>query len=189
MRGSAGSGNDRGEATLHRGLRVVEKQVGRSVRRDDAGFMGNAQPLQHFHCVTHRFPIGLGTHHDADSRLSGRIFHRGRRPLKPLLYAYSAALQPANFAHPMDKRLLDILCCPTTKSPLRLLTEAELAALNSAILADGVVTANGTRTPSAITNGLITRDGRSIYRLDDDIPVMLADEAIATAQIANFPRT
>jgi uncharacterized protein YbaR (Trm112 family) len=35
---------------------------------------------------------------------------------------------------------------------------------------------------------LITRDGRTIYRIEDDIPVMLADEAIATAQIADFPR-
>jgi uncharacterized protein YbaR (Trm112 family) len=89
----------------------------------------------------------------------------------------------------MDKRLLDILCCPVTKSPLRLLAEAELAALNGAILAaQGVVSANGARVPAAIAGGLITLDGRSIYRLEDDIPVMLADEAIATSQFTNFPR-
>lgn len=88
----------------------------------------------------------------------------------------------------MDKRLLDILCCPVTKSPLRPLVEAELDALNRAILADGVLTRNGTRVAAAIPSGLITRDGLSIYRLDDDIPVMLADEAIATTQLANFPR-
>ncbi|MEO5559322.1 MAG: Trm112 family protein [Dokdonella sp.] len=88
----------------------------------------------------------------------------------------------------MDKRLLDILCCPVTKSPLRLLTETELTALNSAILAGDVVSANGTRVRNAIVGGLITRDARSIYRLDDDIPVMLADEAIAAAQLINFPR-
>jgi uncharacterized protein YbaR (Trm112 family) len=39
------------------------------------------------------------------------------------------------------------------------------------------------------TAGLVTRDGRTIYRIEDDIPVMLADEGIATAQIADFPRT
>lgn len=88
----------------------------------------------------------------------------------------------------MDKRLLDILCCPVTKSPLRMLTETELTALNSAILAGDVVSANGASVPHAIVGGLITRDARSIYRLDDDIPVMLADEAIAVAQLINFPR-
>lgn len=88
----------------------------------------------------------------------------------------------------MDKRLLDILCCPVTKSPLRLLSETELIALNGAILAGDVVSANGARVPNAIVGGLITRDARSIYRLDDDIPVMLTDEAIAVAQLINFPR-
>ncbi|MEO6689573.1 MAG: Trm112 family protein [Dokdonella sp.] len=87
----------------------------------------------------------------------------------------------------MDKRLLDILCCPVTKSPLRLLNETELAALNSAIAAGGVVSANGARIQGAIAEGLITRNARSIYRVDDDIPVMLADEAIATSQVTNFP--
>ena len=41
-------------------------------------------------------------------------------------------------------------------------------------------------TPTAAA--LITRDGRSIYRIEDDIPVMLPDEAIATAQISDFPQ-
>jgi uncharacterized protein YbaR (Trm112 family) len=34
---------------------------------------------------------------------------------------------------------------------------------------------------------LITRDRHTIYRIDDDIPVMLADEAVATAQLGDFP--
>ena len=88
----------------------------------------------------------------------------------------------------MDKRLLDILCCPTTRSGLRLMAEAELAALNQSILADGVVSGGGVRISVAVASGLITRDNRTIYRIEDDIPVMLADEAIATAQIANFPQ-
>ena len=37
----------------------------------------------------------------------------------------------------MDRKLLDILCCPTTKQPLALLNKAELAALNQAIAAGG----------------------------------------------------
>jgi uncharacterized protein YbaR (Trm112 family) len=88
----------------------------------------------------------------------------------------------------MDKRLLDILCCPTTKLPLRLLGEGELSALNSAIANAEVADAGGTRLSAAVGAGLITRDGRTIYRVEDDIPVMLADAAIATAQLTDFPR-
>lgn len=87
----------------------------------------------------------------------------------------------------MDKRLLDILCCPTTKAPLRLLSDAELAALNQAIGTNGVRFGNGAQVVAAVTAGLITRDRRTIYRIEDDIPVMLADEAIAIDQLDGFP--
>jgi uncharacterized protein YbaR (Trm112 family) len=88
----------------------------------------------------------------------------------------------------MDKRLLDILCCPTTKLPVRLLDDGELAALNRAIAQSEVADAGGTRIGTGVTAGLITRDGRTIYRVEDDIPIMLADAAIATAQLGDFPR-
>ena len=89
----------------------------------------------------------------------------------------------------IDRRLLDILCCPVTKAPVRPLAPAELEALNRAIAAGAVRTEGGMPIATAAAAALITRDGRTIYRVDDDIPVMLADEAVATAQIADFPRT
>ncbi|HVV96802.1 MAG TPA: Trm112 family protein [Rhodanobacteraceae bacterium] len=88
----------------------------------------------------------------------------------------------------LDRRLLDILCCPVTKTPVRVLTQAELDALNRAIAAGNVRFESGTVLSMPATAGLITRDGRTIYRIEDEIPVMLADEGIATAQIADFPR-
>jgi uncharacterized protein YbaR (Trm112 family) len=87
----------------------------------------------------------------------------------------------------MDKRLLDILCCPTTKQPLRVLRRDELDALNRAVAAGEVRNASVV-IDRALQAGLITRDGKLVYRIDDDIPVMLADEAIATAQVREFPR-
>ena len=86
----------------------------------------------------------------------------------------------------MDKRLLDILCCPTTRLPLRLLDAGELTALNRAIGEGAVADAGGTRIGEPLGAGLITRDGRTIYRVEDDIPVMLADQAIAAAGVAGF---
>jgi uncharacterized protein len=101
---------------------------------------------------------------------------------------YSASAAPDCANKMIDRRLLDILCCPVTKSPVRLLSSAELEALNRAIAEGALRTEAGASLKVAATAGLITRDGRTIYRIEDDIPVMLADEAIATAQIADFPR-
>ena len=88
----------------------------------------------------------------------------------------------------MDKRLLDILCCPVTKVPVRPLVRNELDALNNAISAGGVQTTASVMVSSALQGGLITSDGKLIYRIEDDIPVMLADEAIGTTQLSAFPR-
>ena len=89
----------------------------------------------------------------------------------------------------MDKRLLDILCDPVTKSPVRALSAAELDALGRAVAAGKISTEGGAPLKAAPSAGLITRDGRTIYRIEDDIPVMLPDEAIAVAQIEDFPRS
>lgn len=88
----------------------------------------------------------------------------------------------------IDRRLLDILCCPATRVPVRPLSAAELEALNRAIGEGTVRTEAGSSLKTAAAAGLITRDGRTIYRIEDDIPVMLADEGVATAQIEGFPK-
>jgi uncharacterized protein YbaR (Trm112 family) len=88
----------------------------------------------------------------------------------------------------IDRRLLDILCDPVTKSPVRYLSAGELDALNRAIALGTLRTEAGTPLTAPAAGALITRDGRSIYRIEDDIPVMLPDEAIPTAQISDFPR-
>lgn len=88
----------------------------------------------------------------------------------------------------MDRKLLDILCCPTSKQPLALLGGAELEAMNRAIAAGGVTRADGSPQSEPLDAGLITRDRRTAYRIDDGIPVLLADEALATDAIDGFPR-
>jgi uncharacterized protein YbaR (Trm112 family) len=87
----------------------------------------------------------------------------------------------------LDRRLLDILCCPVSKVPVLPLSRAQLADLNRRIAAGGVLSVGGAAIPTALADGLITRDGRVIYRVDDGIPVMLADEGIGTTQFDGFP--
>lgn len=88
----------------------------------------------------------------------------------------------------MDRKLLDILCCPATRQPLALLDAGDLAIINRAIAAGGVARADGSPQAEALQAGLVTRDRRTVYRLDDGIPVLLADEGLATAQFPDFPR-
>ncbi|HET7931181.1 MAG TPA: hypothetical protein VFL63_07320 [Rhodanobacteraceae bacterium] len=87
----------------------------------------------------------------------------------------------------MDKRLLDILCDPVTKTPVRPLRRDELEALNRAIGAGSVDTVGGQKVAAPLAAGLITSDRKVVYRIEDDIPVMLADEGIGTLQLADFP--
>ena len=89
--------------------------------------------------------------------------------------------------HAMDRKLLDILVCPTTRLPLSLLEPAGLDALNRAIAAGGVRQADDSRCTGAVREALVTRDRKTVYRVDDGIPVLLAEEAIATAQVDGFP--
>lgn len=89
----------------------------------------------------------------------------------------------------MDKRLLDILCCPVSKTPVRLLGRGELEAINTAIERGEVDTVAGARVQQRLGEGLITVDGKVVYRVDDGIPVMLPEEGIGTVQLKDFPAT
>ena len=88
----------------------------------------------------------------------------------------------------MDRKLLDILCCPASKQALALLNKAELRALNEAIAAGGLKRIDGSPQSVPIKEGLITRDHQTVYRIEDGIPVLLSDEGIATALVPDFPR-
>jgi uncharacterized protein YbaR (Trm112 family) len=87
----------------------------------------------------------------------------------------------------MDKRLLDILCDPVTKTPVNPLSKNQLDALNRAVARGGLHNVSGAAVSTPLQAGLITTDGKVIYRIEDDIPVMLADEAIGTVQLDAFP--
>lgn len=87
----------------------------------------------------------------------------------------------------LDKRLLDILCCPVSKQPLQLLSGRQLELVKRAQHAGTLKRANGEPATEAPDSGLLTRDGKTVYLIVDGIPVMLADEAIPVAQFETFP--
>jgi len=87
----------------------------------------------------------------------------------------------------MDKRLLDILCDPVTRVPLKLLSKLQLERLNQAIRDQQVQTTAGHPWSQELSAGLISMDGKVMYRIDDGIPVLLAEEGIGTTQLHDFP--
>ncbi|MDQ6646747.1 MAG: hypothetical protein M3Y93_05875 [Pseudomonadota bacterium] len=87
----------------------------------------------------------------------------------------------------MDKRLLDILCCPVSKTPVRPLSKAELDSLNGAIAVGSLLSVAGATVSERISEGLITIDRKLVYRVHDGIPVMLPEEGIGTTQLSDFP--
>ena len=86
----------------------------------------------------------------------------------------------------VDAKLLEILCCPVSKVPLNRLERARLEKLNQAIAAGGVLTVRGGAVDQPLKEALITQDGRVIYPVMDDIPVLLEDRGIGTTQLSDF---
>jgi uncharacterized protein len=87
---------------------------------------------------------------------------------------------------PLDKRLLEILCCPTTRQPVLPMNATQLAAFNAALAEGQLRHADGSPLTGSLGEGLITRDNKTVYRVDDGIPVMLADQAISVSAVAGL---
>lgn len=85
----------------------------------------------------------------------------------------------------MDKKLLDIICCPVTHLPLELLDAARLARLNTAIAAGGVHNRGGQPVGAVLDQALVTRDGRLAYPVRDGIPLLLEAEGLDLRQVTD----
>ena len=88
----------------------------------------------------------------------------------------------------IDRKLLDIICCPVSKVPLVPLTGKQIVALNKEISAGTALNVDAQVVSGLLNAGLLTTDGKIIYRIEDGIPVLLPEEGIATLQFQDFPR-
>jgi uncharacterized protein YbaR (Trm112 family) len=86
----------------------------------------------------------------------------------------------------IDKEFLDILCCPDTKVDLKILEPERIEKINSQIQSGSVKSKDGKPVKEALQEALITVDEKTIYRVDDEIPIMLIEKGIPTEQLTNF---
>jgi len=87
---------------------------------------------------------------------------------------------------PVDGKLLEILCCPVSKTPLIKLGQKKLDKLNKAIASDDALYVDGEKVKEALQEGLITENGKVIYPVQDDIPILLEEKGIGTTQFQDF---
>jgi uncharacterized protein YbaR (Trm112 family) len=79
---------------------------------------------------------------------------------------------------PVNPELLEILVCPETKQPVAPASGEVLARVNAEIDAGRLRNRGGDPVGRRLAEALLREDGRILYPVDDDIPVMLIEESI-----------
>lgn len=75
--------------------------------------------------------------------------------------------------------LLNILRCPDTRQKLALAEPVLIAQINEAIVASRLRNRGGNPVSEKIDGGLVREDGKFVYPIRANLPIMLIDEAIA----------
>jgi uncharacterized protein YbaR (Trm112 family) len=81
----------------------------------------------------------------------------------------------------LDPELLKLLCCPETYQPLHLADACVLDLLNQKVRTGTLSARSGRKISEPLTGGLVRADGKLLYPIRKEIPVMLIEEAIPLA--------
>ena len=78
----------------------------------------------------------------------------------------------------IKQELLEILCCPESHQSLAVAEPSVVEKLNQAIAAEKLHNRRGDIVREKIDSGLTRADGKFLYPIRHDIPILLVDEAI-----------
>ncbi len=78
----------------------------------------------------------------------------------------------------MNPDLLKLLCCPETRQQLHPADPELIQALNRKIASGTLKNRAGKPISEKIDAGLIRADGKFLYPVRDEIPIMLIDESV-----------
>ncbi len=84
---------------------------------------------------------------------------------------------------PINRKLLEILVCPITKLSVSVVDQSTLAKLNELITAGTLHNLNDEAISEPLEEALITRNKNIIYRIENNIPIMLETQGIEADQI------
>ena len=82
----------------------------------------------------------------------------------------------------MTSELLQILRCPETRQTLTFAEAAVVARLNAQVASGSLRNAGGKAVTAKLDGGLVRADGKALYPVRNNVPVLLVDEAIALAR-------
>ena len=82
----------------------------------------------------------------------------------------------------VSPELIEILACPETKQPVQLADKALVEKLNGLIEQNQLANRAGKPVKEKMEAGLVREDGKFLYPIIEDIPVMLIDEGIPLEQ-------
>ncbi len=83
----------------------------------------------------------------------------------------------------IKSELLEILCCPVSKEPLKLISDQELSNLNAKIKQKIVINQNKTLILAPFETGLIEHKNQIFYPIQDQIPILLESESVSLKNI------
>ncbi len=83
----------------------------------------------------------------------------------------------------IDRELLEILACPENKSPVCLADRELIEKVNDLIENGELCNRGGTPVEKPVDGGLVREDGAFMYPIEDNIPIMLIEEAIPLAKV------
>lgn len=83
----------------------------------------------------------------------------------------------------IEPDLVSLLCCPETHQDLRSAEPALLDRLNAQITAGSLKNRAGHAISEKLDGGLVRADGKLLYPIRHEIPVMLINDAIPLDQV------
>ena len=78
----------------------------------------------------------------------------------------------------IDEELLEILVCPETGEPLEEVGREIIARLNELVELGTLVDRSGERVSEKIEGGLLCRNGKYLYPVRENIPILLIESSI-----------
>lgn len=104
-----------------------------------------------------------------------------RAGVLPPTHSHGFLLKPLMPKSMIDKELLEILVCPETGEPLEEAGMEVLVRINELVEKGTLVDRSGERVSEKIDGGLVCRDGKYLYPVRENIPILLIENSIPVA--------